>query len=361
MAFSQKLDTWFEDFGRELPWRGIDDPYRIWLSEIILQQTRIEQGRDYYLRFVEAFPTVADLAAASEEQVLRLWQGLGYYSRARNLHAATIYIMNECGGEFPSTYEGILRMKGVGDYTAAAIASFAFRLPHPVIDGNVYRFVSRLFGIATPIATDAAYREFEALLLKKIDRRRPDRFNAALMDFGSLQCKPQPDCTVCPFADECVALRTGRVDMLPVKAPKAKPKDRWFYYFDLRWKEDGVEHTLVEQREGKDIWRGLYQFPLMETAEELDEKQLRKEAKRFAQETFRLSPLAPQGRRPQFTFHLSSPFLHQLTHRTIHARFLRAELASRPLLLPEKTRVVTTGEIKNIPVSRLIDRYLQSL
>ena len=361
MAFSQKLDTWFEDFGRELPWRGIDDPYRIWLSEIILQQTRIEQGRDYYLRFVEAFPTVADLAAASEEQVLRLWQGLGYYSRARNLHAAAIYIMNECGGVFPSTYEGILRMKGVGRYTAAAIASFAFRLPHPVIDGNVYRFVSRLFGIATPIATDAAYREFEALLLKKIDRRRPDRFNAALMDFGSLQCKPQPDCTACPFADECVALRTGRVDMLPVKAPKAKPKDRWFYYFDLRWKEDGVEHTLVEQREGKDIWRGLYQFPLLETAEELDEKQLRKEAKRFAQETFRLSPLAPQGRRPQFTFHLSSPFLHQLTHRTIHARFLRAELASRPLLLPEKTRVVTTGEIKNIPVSRLIDRYLQSL
>ena len=361
MTFSQKLDSWFEDFGRTLPWRGIDDPYRIWLSEIILQQTRIEQGRDYYHRFVEAFPTVADLAAASEEQVLRLWQGLGYYSRARNLHAAAIYIMNECGGVFPSTYEGILRMKGVGRYTAAAIASFAFRQPHPVIDGNVYRFVSRLFGIATPIATDAAYREFEALLLKKIDRRRPDRFNAALMDFGSLQCKPQPDCTVCPFADECVALRTGRVDMLPVKAPKAKPKDRWFYYFDLRWKEDGVEHTLVEQREGKDIWRGLYQFPLLETAEELDEKQLRKEAKRFAQETFHLSPLAPQGRRPQFTFHLSSPFLHQLTHRTIHARFLRAELASRPLLLPEKTRVVTTGEIKNIPVSRLIDRYLQSL
>ena len=352
MAFSQKLDTWFEDFGRELPWRGIDDPYRIWLSEIILQQTRIEQGRDYYLRFVEAFPTVADLAAASEEQVLRLWQGLGYYSRARNLHAAAIYIMNECGGVFPSTYEGILRMKGVGRYTAAAIASFAFRLPHPVIDGNVYRFVSRLFGIATPIATDAAYREFEALLLKKIDRRRPDRFNAALMDFGSLQCKPVPDCTGCPFADECVALRTGRVAMLPVKARKAKPTDRWFYYFDLRWSEEGVERTLMEPREGKDIWRGLYQFPLLETAEELDEKQLQAEAERFVQENFHLSLL---------TFHFSPPFLHQLTHRTVHARFLRAELASRPPLLPEKTRVLATGEIKDIPVSRLIDRYLHTL
>ncbi len=352
MTFSQKLDTWFEDFGRELPWRGIDDPYRIWLSEIILQQTRIEQGRDYYLRFVEAFPTVGDLAAADEEQVLRLWQGLGYYSRARNLHAAAIYIMNNCGGVFPSSYEGILKLKGVGRYTAAAIASFAFRLPHPVIDGNVYRFVSRLYDIATPIATDAAYREFEALLLKKIDRRRPDRFNAALMDFGSLQCKPQPDCSQCPFVDECVALRTGRVDMLPVKAPKAKPKDRWFYYFDLRWEESGVEKTLMGQREGKDIWRGLYQFPLLETDTELSDKQLQKEVERFLKENYSLSSII---------YHLSPSFLHQLTHRTIHARFLRAELPSQPPLMPEKIQAVAVEKIKNIPVSRLIDRYLQSL
>lgn len=352
MTFSQKLDTWFDDFGRDLPWRGIDDPYRIWLSEIILQQTRIEQGKDYYLRFVETFPTVGDLAAASEEQVLRLWQGLGYYSRARNLHAAAIYIMKECGGVFPTTYERILKMKGVGRYTAAAIASFAFRLPYPVIDGNVYRFISRLYGIATPIATDAAYGEFESLLMKKIDRRCPDRFNAALMDFGSLQCKPQPDCSVCPFADECVALRTGRVDVLPVKAKKAKPKDRMFYYFDLRWEVNGVEYTLMEQREGKDIWRGLYQFPLLETAEELDAKQLLTEAKRFARENFQLST---------FNFQLSNSFLHQLTHRTIHARFLRAELDSKPPIIPEKTRVLAMGEIKNIPVSRLIDRYLRTL
>ena len=352
MTFSQKLDIWYEDFGRTLPWRGIDDPYRIWLSEIILQQTRIEQGRDYYLRFVEAFPTVADLAAASEEQVLKLWQGLGYYSRARNMHAAAIYIMKECGGVFPTTYEGILKLKGVGRYTAAAIASFAFRLPHPVIDGNVYRFISRLYGITTPIATDAAYNEFEALLLKKIDRRRPDRFNAALMDFGSLQCKPQPDCAACPFADECVALRTGRVEILPVKARKAKPKDRWFYYFDLRWRTDGKEYTLMEQREDKDIWRGLYQFPLLETAEELTDRQLPKEAMRFAQDNFHLST---------FNFQLSNSFLHQLTHRTIHARFLRVELPSAPPLFPEKTRALTVDEIKNIPVSRLIDRYLRTL
>lgn len=352
MSLSSKLDTWYNDFGRTLPWRGIDDPYRIWLSEIILQQTRIEQGRDYYHRFVDAFPTVADLAAASEEQVLRLWQGLGYYSRARNLHAAAQYIMSECGGLFPNSHKDILRLKGVGRYTAAAIASFAFRLPYPVIDGNVYRFVSRLYGIATPIGTDAAYSEFEQLLLRQIDRRHPDRFNAALMDFGSLQCKPQPDCSVCPFADECNALKTGRVDMLPVKAAKAKPKDRWFYYFDLRWKNGNEEFTFVEQRTGKDIWHGLYQFPLLEADKEIDSEHLATVTQRFAEENFHLLIS---------NFRFSSPFLHQLTHRTIHALFLRVELSSQPVSFMEKYRVIPTSEIKNIPVSRLIDRYLQSL
>lgn len=352
MALSHKLDSWYTDFGRTLPWRGINDPYRIWLSEIILQQTRIEQGRDYYARFVEAFPTVSDLASATEDQVLRLWQGLGYYSRARNLHAAARYIVEHHQGVFPSVYEDILKLKGVGRYTAAAIASFAFRLPYPVIDGNVYRFISRLYGITTPIATDAAYKEFEALLLKQIDRKRPDRFNAALMDFGSLQCKPQPDCGVCPFADECVALKSGRVDLLPVKAPKAKPKDRWFYYFDLRWQENGTFYTLMVQRDGKDIWRGLYQFPLLETAEELNGKQLQAEAENFVQNNFQFSIS---------NFQLSPPFLHQLTHRTIHALFLGAELPSRPTSIPEKFTVIPVSGIKNIPVSRLIDRYLHSL
>ena len=352
MVLSHKLDSWYTDFGRTLPWRGIDDPYRIWLSEIILQQTRIEQGRDYYARFVESFPTVSDLASATEEQVLRLWQGLGYYSRARNLHAAARYIVEHHQGVFPSVYEDILKLKGVGRYTAAAIASFAFRLPYPVIDGNVYRFISRLYGITTPIATDAAYKEFEALLLKQIDRKRPDRFNAALMDFGSLQCKPQPDCGVCPFAGECVALKSGRVDLLPVKAPKAKPKDRWFYYFDLRWQENGTFYTLMEQRDGKDIWRGLYQFPLLETAEELNGRQLQAEAENFVQNNFQFSIS---------NFQLSPPFLHQLTHRTIHALFLRAELPSRPTSMPENFTVIPVSGIKNIPVSRLIDRYLHSL
>lgn len=351
MAFSQKLEAWYNDNGRTLPWRGIDDPYRIWLSEIILQQTRIEQGRDYWLRFVEAFPTVADLAAASEEQVLRLWQGLGYYSRARNLHASARLIMQR-GGQFPSTYDDILGLKGVGRYTAAAIASFAYRLPYPVIDGNVYRFISRMYGIATPIGTDAAYREFESLLLRLIDRQRPDRFNAALMDFGSLQCRPQPDCTQCPFADECVALQSGRVELLPVKAPKAKPTDRWFLYFDLRWIHDKVPYGILQHRTGNDIWRGLFEFPLLETDRCLHEDELHTEAARFLATRFGCN---------NATFNISEERLHRLTHRTIHARFIRVELNEAPSTCPPSATVMTVEDMKKTPVPRLIDKYLRQL
>lgn len=351
MAFSQKLEAWYNDNGRTLPWRGIDDPYRIWLSEIILQQTRIEQGRDYWLRFVEAFPTVADLAAASEEQVLRLWQGLGYYSRARNLHASARLIMQR-GGQFPSTYDDILGLKGVGRYTAAAIASFAYRLPYPVIDGNVYRFISRMYGIATPIGTDAAYREFESLLLRLIDRQRPDRFNAALMDFGSLQCRTQPDCTQCPFADECIALQSGRVELLPVKAPKAKPTDRWFLYFDLRWIHDKVPYGILQRRTGNDIWRGLFEFPLLETDHCLHEDELHTEAARFLAARFGCN---------NATFNISEERLHQLTHRTIHARFIRVELNEAPSTCPPSATVMTVEDMKKTPVPRLIDKYLRQL
>ena len=352
MAFSQKLDSWYTEFGRSLPWRGIDDPYRIWLSEIILQQTRIEQGRDYYLRFIDTFPTVADLAAASEEQVLRLWQGLGYYSRARNLHAAARYIVDQCDGRFPDTYDGILALKGVGRYTAAAIASFAFRLPHPVIDGNVYRFISRLYGISTPVATDAAYREFETLLLKQIDRLHPDRFNAALMDFGALQCTPRPDCTLCPLASDCVALATGRVALLPVKPPKAKPKDRWFHYLRLVWHQGGHTLTVMHPRQGSDIWRGLYQYPLLETDRELSDQELQEALRKFAKENFQI---------PMLNFQLSPPCIHQLTHRTIHARFATAEIPAPPPILPANMAVFSDEQIKNIPLPRLIDRYLHQL
>lgn len=352
MLFWTKLEAWYNDFGRTLPWRGIDDAYRIWVSEIILQQTRIEQGRDYYHRFVEAFPTVAALAAASEAQVLRQWQGLGYYSRARNMHAAAKYVMEELGGHFPDSYEGLLLLRGVGSYTAAAIASFAYRLPYPVIDGNVYRFISRLYGLSTPIGTPAAYREFEQLLLRLIDRQRPDRFNAALMDFGSLQCRPQPTCEECPFAAECVARREGRVALLPVKAPKAKPQERWLYYIDLRWRHDDETFGLMRRRSGQGIWRGLYEFTLLEYENPLGDAALRRELRKCLDERYGCGGAA---------YEVGDEWQHQLTHRTLHVRFVKVELAAKPLRQPEEMQVLSLAEMKKVPVPRLIDRYLQQL
>lgn len=346
MAFFDTLESWYEEHGRALPWRGIDNPYFIWLSEIILQQTRIEQGEEYYKRFIATFPTVADLAAATEEQVLRLWQGLGYYSRARNLHAAARYIMDQCGGRFPQNHVDLLKMKGVGRYTAAAIASFAFKEPIPVIDGNVYRFISRLRGIATPIATPVAYNEFEQVLLKLIDRDRPDIFNAALMDFGSLQCRPKPDCASCPFQSQCEALQTGRVDLLPVKTGKVAPSDRWFLYFDMRT----ADSILIHRRTGNDIWRGLWELPMLETKTEIQEPLLDEVAAEYLSSSFALEGIAVKPIRN---------YIHQLTHRTIHALFLKAELEAMPAVLPENTEVCRLEELKKRPVSRLIDKYLQ--
>lgn len=348
MAFAEKLEIWYADFGRDLPWRGIDNPYYIWLSEVILQQTRIEQGRGYYARFVEAFPTVGDLARASEEQVLRLWQGLGYYSRARNLHEAARHIIEDCNGRFPATYEEILSLKGVGRYTAAAIASFAYKLPYPVIDGNVYRFISRLYGIATPIATDAAYRDFERVLMRQIDKSRPDVFNAALMDFGSLQCKPVPDCERCPFVEECVARRTGRVEQLPVRVEKKPPIDRWFLYLDVRC----GGKVLVEQRMAKDIWKGLWEFLLVEVDRELSVDEAEQEASHYIKRE-----LGMEGAE----FHFMMQCVHKLTHRTVHAYFMRAELGKIPDSLPKNVMQISVEKMKKLPVSRLIDRYLQRL
>lgn len=347
MDFSALLIEWYWDHRRHLPWRETSDPYKIWLSEIILQQTRIEQGRDYYLRFVERFPTVADLAAASEEEVLKCWQGLGYYSRARNMHAAARHIEYGLGGRFPSSYEGILALKGVGRYTAAAIASFAFKLPYPVIDGNVYRLISRLYGIRTPIATSAAYSEFEALLKRLIDPDRPDVFNQAMMDFGSTYCKPTGcDCPGCIFADYCQAYRKGIVDILPVRKDKAKVKTRYFWYLDVEWEEDGALYRLVHQRDGKDIWKGLYEFPLWEFEEDVPFEAVEKKARELLGEAD-----ISNGRK----------LVHKLTHRTIEASFLVAKLAKRPARIPGKEQAVSREQLKKMPVSRLIDRYLEDV
>lgn len=341
MWFATKIEDWYLDNQRDLPWRKTTDAYKIWLSEIILQQTRIEQGLSYYHRFVEKYPTVGDLARASEEDVLKCWQGLGYYSRARNLHAAAQYIVNDLKGEFPKTYDGLINLKGVGRYTAAAIASFAYRLPYPVIDGNVYRLISRVFGIYTPIATDTAYKEYETLLLKLIDKTRPDLFNQAIMDFGSTYCKPTGcDCEGCIFKSRCVAYQEGKVDSLPVKQPKIKPQERFFYYVEVCW----GDNVLLHQRTQKDIWKGLYEFPLIESGSMLSDAEVERMVLQLYGDNCRIEK--------------RSTAIHKLTHRTIVATFYRAIFHQKPVYNEEKEQVFSREEIKKLPVSRLIDRYL---
>lgn len=263
MNFSKLLIKWYLQNKRDLPWRNTTDPYLIWLSEIMLQQTRVAQGMPYFLAFTTTFPTVFDLANADEQQVLKLWQGLGYYSRARNLHQTAKYVANDLNGVFPSTYEELLQLKGVGAYTAAAIASFSYNEVVPVVDGNVFRVLARFFDIETDIANASAKKEFTDLALELISKKEPAIFNQAIMEFGALQCVPKnPDCSVCVFNSGCLALKYNKVDQLPVKLKKTKVTNRFFNFLIL---EDIVGNTLIQKRTAKGIWHNLYEFPLLET------------------------------------------------------------------------------------------------
>lgn len=256
---------WHAGIERKLPWKSDAEPYSIWISEIILQQTRVAQGTPYYLKFMETFPSVRALAEASEEQVLKAWEGLGYYSRARNLHSAAKTVVSVYQGSFPDTYEGLLALKGVGPYTAAAIASFAFNRAHAVMDGNVMRVISRIFGISEPIDTSAGRKIIQALATDLLDKDNPGKFNQAMMDFGALHCSPsKPDCLACPFQADCLALRNDLVDFLPVKSVQIKKKVRYFHYFLLE-NEWGV---LIGKRVKEDIWKGLFELPMLETSDE---------------------------------------------------------------------------------------------
>lgn len=350
--FADKVILWYAKNGRQLPWRETVNPYYIWLSEVILQQTRVEQGRRYYAHFVEEYPTIVHLANASEQQVLKSWQGLGYYSRARNLHAAAQHIAFDLCGNFPNTYKGILSLKGVGRYTAAAVASFAFGLPYPVIDGNVYRFISRMYGISTPIGTEKSYKVFEELLLGLIDKERPALFNQALMDFGSICCKPIGyDCDSCIFASECEARKKGIAEFLPVKESRARVKEKYFYYFDIRW---GTSEYLipVQKREAGDIWQGLYELPLYETKSPIGTSDL----------VGRLSEVIKEWMgEPPKRMEIGPCMTHQLTHRTIKAQFLHVFYESIPPKIPSRMQVVKMSDVKSLPVPRLIDRYLSEL
>jgi len=261
-SFSKKLLEWYNPASRNLPWKQTNDAYKIWLSEIILQQTRVEQGTPYYLAFIKQYPTVKKLATAPLDDVLKLWEGLGYYSRARNLHFAAQQVMEVHKGKFPETHAEILQLKGIGNYTAAAIASFAYDLPHAVLDGNVFRVLSRVFGIETPIDSTKGKKQFEQLAQQLLDKKNPSTYNQAIMDFGALVCKPQnPLCEQCPFSSECKALELNKISLLPVKAKKLIKSERHFHYFVLFDAKD----IYIKQRTANDIWKGLFEFPVFES------------------------------------------------------------------------------------------------
>jgi A/G-specific adenine glycosylase len=263
MDFTKSLTQWYLQNKRDLPWRNTVDPYPIWLSEIILQQTRVAQGTPYFLSFLNAFPTIFDLANANEEQVLKLWQGLGYYSRARNLHKTAQFVAQELSGVFPPTYKDLLKLKGVGEYTAAAIASFSYNEAVPVVDGNVFRVLSRYFDVETDIAVASAKKEFAALAFELMPKDNPALFNQAIMEFGALQCVPKsPNCGICIFNESCAALQKKKVDQLPVNNKKLKVRNRYFNYLVV---SDENENTIIQKRTAKGIWHNLYEFPLIET------------------------------------------------------------------------------------------------
>ena len=328
-AFTQTILHWYAQFGRDLPWRRTRDPYAVWLSEVILQQTRIAQGSAYWERFLERFPTVEALAEASEDEVLRLWEGLGYYSRARNLHAAARQIAAQ--GAFPSTLEGIRSLKGVGDYTAAAIGSICFGLPAAVVDGNVYRVLSRHFGIETPVGTASAKKAFTALAQRLLPEDEPAAFNQGMMDFGALQCTPQnPDCLTCPLQGSCHAFRTGRVDLLPMKKPSVAVQERHFGYVYVRFQGQ----TALRRRGPGDIWQGLYE-PLVAEA------------------------ITPPAQADTFRV-LRRGVKHQLTHRRLLADFYLWEPGEQPQL-PEGYFWIREAELDRYAKPRLFTLLLQQL
>lgn len=341
MDFSNILINWYLHNKRSLPWRETRNPYYIWLSEIILQQTQITQGLPYYLAFVKKFPTVFDLAKANETAVLNLWQGLGYYSRARNLHITAKHIANELNGIFPNNYDDLLKLRGIGDYTASAIASICFDQPTPVVDGNVYRFLSRYFGIKTPINTSKANKEFKSLAQQLIDKKNPSEFNQAIMEFGARQCKPQnPDCTKCPFNESCVALQKNLIKDLPVKIKAKKVKKRYFNYL-VFLSED--EKTIIEERNGKGIWQKLYQFPLIETNQEVNLAVLRQE-ERFKELT--------RGKTYSISVFNDQAIVHKLSHQHLYTKFWIITLNE----LPRKGLPVK--KVKNYPFPTLINNFI---
>lgn len=347
-AFTRILMDWHRyQNDREMPWKGEKIPYRIWLSEIILQQTRVEQGVGYYHRFIEQYPTIQDLAKAPDQQVFKLWEGLGYYNRCRNLLHTAREIVQQRNGIFPDTYEELLALKGVGPYTAAAIASFAYNLPYPVVDGNVYRVLARYCGIDTPSDSTEGKKIFNDLADQMLDKKEPALYNQAIMDFGATICKPMaPLCSSCPLQNGCAALATGKVNQLPIKEKTLQRRTRFFNYFILEY----GQKIWVQQRTAKDIWQSLFEFYLVES-----EKQIRWDI-----------PLIQNWLKDQLNIHdviilkKAQPVVQQLTHQQIKGQFIHIQLKQKPTSLK-------TGDwkkiarIQELAFPKLINSYLQQL
>jgi A/G-specific adenine glycosylase len=347
-SLAHKLIEWYQINRRVLPWRGINDPYRIWISEIILQQTRVAQGLDYYNRFIGRFPDVHTLAAADEQEVLRHWQGLGYYSRARNLHVTARHIETFFGGKFPDDYETILSLKGIGEYTAAAIASFAFGAPYPVVDGNVFRFLSRFFAVDEPIDTTKGKKMFTELADQIMDKSQAGLYNQAIMEFGALQCIPvSPDCSLCPFEAQCSANASGRIGDFPVKRNKTKTKTLYLYYFHIR----SGNHIYLKKRKEKGIWQNLYEFPLIESETSLEWEDL------VATDDFKA--LFPSVEPVLFRLVVKNQ-KHVLSHRILYACFYEITLEKAPesfagfIAVPPET-------VDEYPIHRLMQIYLEKV
>ncbi len=340
--FTDKLLEWYAVNKRELPWRNTKNPYLIWVSEIILQQTRVVQGYDYFLRFTRRFPDVASLAAASEDEVLKHWQGLGYYSRARNLHAAA----KSMNGLFPKSYPEVRALKGVGEYTAAAICAFAYNMPYAVVDGNVYRVLSRYFGIDTPIDTAEGKKLFATLAHELLDKSCPADYNQAVMDFGALQCTSQsPHCLSCPLATNCSARVAGKVLQFPVKRHKTQTSNRYFNYIYVRM----GRYTLLHKRTADDIWKNLFELPLIESERDLSERE-------FLASSSLHALLAPDEQ-PVIRL-LRRNVKHVLSHRIIYANFYELLLPENSLSFPGFQRV-RTEELENYALPRLIHTFLE--
>ena len=342
------LINWYAENHRDLPWRHNPTPYQVWLSEVILQQTRVNQGIDYYLRFIERWPDVKSLAQASEEEVLKMWQGLGYYSRARNLHHCAKQVVEEYGGQFPTNFDKLRKLKGIGDYTAAAIASIAFNLPHAVVDGNVYRVLARLYDIDTPININEGQNLFARLADELLNREQPDLHNQAMMEFGALHCTPKnPNCLHCPLQAQCLSFANMTVMQRPVKLPKTKVTTRYFNYLVIRVKDK----VYLHKRDDKDIWKNLYDFPCIETKEMVSADDIL-QSESFLQlienKTFEVK-------------NVSHFYKHQLTHRTLLAQFIEIILDEELLHIQTKGLILTPeSDLGNYPIPRLIDLYLNT-